>query len=208
MARGRSIVDDVREIERASQLIRLGARVQLLESELSVSRERLLRLYREIRRKSPPKGMLPFSTDWFMAWQPNIHSSLFLNVYEYLNKSSELDQIDALIKAYELYLEHVSTGGLEPVLTVTRAWRLIKFIDSGMLRTTPCRTCHGRFVVHTNDLYDRYRCGLCHMPARAGKTAKAARVATEVKHPSTGLLAIASAPARRPAAPPKTAQTP
>jgi hypothetical protein len=24
--------------------------------------------------------MLPFSTDWFMTWQPNFHSSLFYNI--------------------------------------------------------------------------------------------------------------------------------
>ena len=177
MARNRSIVDDAHDIERATSLIHLGARVQLLETELSVSRERLLRLYKELRHKSPPKGMLPFSTDWFMTWQPNIHSSLFLNIHEYLDKSSELDHIDVLIKAYQLYLEHVATGGLEPVLTVTRAWRLVKFIDSGMLQMTPCRICHGKFVVHAHELYDNYRCGLCHMPARAGKTAKAAQAA-------------------------------
>ncbi len=179
MARSRSIVDDAHEIERATSLIHLGARVQLLESELSVSRERLLRLYKELRHKSPPKGMLPFSTDWFMTWQPNIHSSLFLNIHEYLDKSSDIDQIDILIKAYQLYLEHVATGGLEPVLTVTRAWRLVKFIDSGMLRMRPCRLCHGKFVVHARELYDNYRCGLCHMPARAGKTVKAAHAAAD-----------------------------
>ena len=172
MARAKSIVDDAREIERATRLIQLGARIQLLESELSVSRERLLRLYKEIRHKSPPKGMLPFSTDWFMSWQPNTHASLFLNIYEYLSKSSALDHIDAIIKAYELYLEHITTAKLEPVLTVTRAWRLIQFVDSGMLRTTACTICAGKFVVHANDLYDNYRCGLCHMPARAGKRAR------------------------------------
>jgi len=175
MARGKSIVNDAREVERAAQLIRLGARVQLLESELALSRERILRLYKEIRKKSPPKGMLPFSTDWFMTWQPNIHSSLFLNVYEFMQKTSALDEIDALIKSYQLYLEHVATAGMDPVLTVTRAWRLIRFVDSGMLRLTACRTCSGKFVVHTHELYDQYECGLCNMPARAGKTAKAAR---------------------------------
>jgi flagellar transcriptional activator FlhC len=43
-----------------------------------------------------------------MTWQPNIHASLFLNIHEYLNKSSELDEIDAVIKAYQLYQEETS----------------------------------------------------------------------------------------------------
>ena len=58
---------------------------------------------KEVSGKSPSKGQLPFSTDWFMTWQPNIHASLFLNIHEYLNKAAELDEIDTVIKAYQLY---------------------------------------------------------------------------------------------------------
>jgi flagellar transcriptional activator FlhC len=113
--------------------------------------------------------MLPFSTDWFMTWQPNIHSSLFLNIYEYLDKSSELEEIDAIIKAYELYLEQIRAQGLEPLLSVTRAWRLVKFVDAGMVTLTPCCKCSGKFVTHTFELTKDYVCGLCEPPARAGK---------------------------------------
>ena len=96
---------------RAVALIQLGARLQVLESETDLSYERLLRLYKEVAGKSPSKGQLPFSTDWFMTWQPNIHASLFLNIHEYLNKSSELDEIDAVIKAYQLYQEQTHGPG-------------------------------------------------------------------------------------------------
>lgn len=168
--RAKSIVGESRDINLAVHLIKLGARLQVLESETSLSYERLLRLYKEVQGKSPSKGMLPFSTDWFMAWQPNNHSSLFLNIYEYLNKSSDIDEIDAVIKAYELYIEKIKALDCEPVLTVTRAWRLVKFVDAGMVQLTPCTCCGGKFVTHTNELTDDYVCGLCHVPARAGKT--------------------------------------
>ncbi|MBL8512264.1 MAG: flagellar transcriptional regulator FlhC [Betaproteobacteria bacterium] len=164
-----SIVDESRDINRAVHLIKLGARLQVLESETNLSYERLLKLYKEVLGKSPSKGMLPFSTDWFMTWQPNIHSSLFLNIYEFLNKSSDLDEIDAVIKAYELYVERTRMMGLETVLTVTRAWRLVKFIDAGMLTLTPCTRCKGKFVFHTHELTANFVCGLCNPPARAGK---------------------------------------
>ena len=85
------LISEARDIRLAVDLIQLGARLQMLESETQLSRERLIRLYKEIHRKSPPKGMLPFSTDWFMTWQPNVHSSLFLNIYGYLDKAAELD---------------------------------------------------------------------------------------------------------------------
>ena len=90
----KSIVTESKQIQRAIALIKLGARLQVLESETDLSYERLLRLYKEVQGESPARGMLPFSTDWFMTWQPNIHSSLFLNMYEYLNKTSELEEID------------------------------------------------------------------------------------------------------------------
>ena len=138
MPRVKSILTEAKQIERAVTLIHLGARLQVLESETDLSYERLLRLYKEVAGKSPSKGQLPFSTDWFMTWQPNIHASLFLNIHEYLNKVAELDEIDTVIKAYKLYLEQLQAQGVEPQLSVTRAWRLVKFIDNGMLTMTPC----------------------------------------------------------------------
>ena len=169
MARVKSILTEARQIERAVTLIHLGARLQVLESETDLSYERLLRLYKEVAGKSPSKGQLPFSTDWFMTWQPNIHASLFLNIHEYLNKSAALDEIDIVIKAYQLYLEQVATQELEPMLSVTRAWRLVKFVDNGMLTMTKCSCCGGHFVTHPHEIAKHFTCGLCNPPARAGK---------------------------------------
>ncbi len=174
MARAKTVAGDAREVARATRLIKLGARLQLLEAEVHLSRERLLKLYKEIHRKSPPKGMLPFSTEWFMTWQPNVHSSIFMNIYEYLNKSTALEQVDAIAAAYELYREQLQATGLPEVLSITRAWRLVKFTDAGMLTLRPCTCCGGKFVMHALDLHKDFVCGLCEMPARAGKTARAA----------------------------------
>ena len=168
--RGRSVVDDAREVARARELIELGARLQVLEAETSLSRERLLRLYRELRGKSPPKGMLPFSTDWFVTWMPNVQSSLFMAMYQNLIKSSELEPIDAIVRAYRLYTEQCAGHGLPVELSITRAWRLVRFFDAGMLRLAACNCCHGRFVVREYDLTKHYVCGLCNIPSRAGRT--------------------------------------
>ncbi|EJN07542.1 flagellar transcriptional regulator FlhC [Herbaspirillum sp. YR522] len=170
----KSVVTEAQEIQLAIELINLGARLQLLESETSLSRERLLKLYKELKGVSPPKGMLPFSTDWFITWQPNIHSSLFINVHKYLLGHARISGIEAVMKAYKLYLEQVGqTESGEPVLSLTRAWTLVRFFESKMLTTTPCCKCNGHFVVHRLDLHQDYLCGLCHMPSRAGKTKKA-----------------------------------
>src|SRR5215510_9913976 len=146
--RNKTVMDEARDIALAAELVRLGARLQVLESETRLSREKLLKIYKEIQGKSPPKGMLPFSTDWFMTWQPNIHGSLFLGIHRYLIKSTELDGIEAIVKAYRLYLEHCDAHDMERVLSITRAWRLVKFVEAKMLSTAACSKCSGHFVVH------------------------------------------------------------
>ncbi|WPB55560.1 flagellar transcriptional regulator FlhC [Xylophilus sp. GOD-11R] len=166
----KSVLNESRQIERAVTLIKMGARMQVLESETTLSYERLIRLYKEITGKSPSKGQLPFSTDWFLTWQENIHSSLFLNIYEYLDKGASLDAIDALTKAYRLYLEQVQAGGIDPLLSFTRAWRLLKFVDASMLELTTCSKCKGRFVTEPYENAKHFVCGMCNPPARAGKS--------------------------------------
>ncbi|MCE2831818.1 MAG: flagellar transcriptional regulator FlhC [Oxalobacteraceae bacterium] len=166
----RTVSGDAQQILLASELIRLGARLQLLESETTLSRERLLKLYKELRGVSPPKGMLPFSTDWFISWQPNIHASVFLGIYRYLLDHARLSGIDAVLKAYRLYLEQMPPEPSEqPVLSLTRAWTLIRFFDNRMLSVQRCDICHGQFISHAFQPRCGTRCGLCHPPARAGK---------------------------------------
>ena len=169
----RSLVEDSRQLQRAIALIRLGARLQMLQSETDLPYERLLRLYKEVTGKSPSKGQLPFSTDWFLTWQENIHSSLFLNIYEYLSKGVSLDSVELLTKAYRLYNEQVATAEIEPLLSFTRAWRLVKFVDAGMLTRTKCSECGGLFVTEPYENARHYQCGLCNPPARAGKSKSA-----------------------------------
>lgn len=169
----KSVLNESRDIERAVALINLGARLQVLESETNLSYERLLRLYKEVAGKSPSKGQLPFSTDWFLTWQPNIHASLFLNIYEHLGKVSALEDIDAIMKAYKLYSEQVTACAMEPLLSLTRAWRLVKFVDNNMLAMTRCSKCGGHFVTEPYENSRHFECGLCAPPARAGKSSAA-----------------------------------
>ena len=169
----KSISKEAGDIMLASTMITLGARLQVLQAETDLSHDRLARLYREIRGCSPPKGMLPFSVDWFMTWLPNVHSSLFFNVYQFLNQRTPAKGTRAIIDAYKLYLEHVAEKGgdpSEPVLSFTRAWMLVCFFDSGMMQLSECRQCGGHFVAHAHDLQNSFVCAICRPPPRAGKT--------------------------------------
>jgi flagellar transcriptional activator FlhC len=163
--RNKSLILEARDIRLAVELIELGARLQLLEAETKLSRERLLKLYKEVRGESPPKGMLPFSTDWFMTWQPNIHASLFMAYYRFFERHTKLRGLELIIKAYKMYLEQVARGSMERVLSLTRAWTMVRFFDAKMLQMATCHECGGEFVAHAYDPTRGYVCGLCHMPA-------------------------------------------
>ena len=176
----KSVDNEAEQLQLAIKLIKLGARLQLLEAQTDLSREKLTKLYKEITGESPPKGMLPFSTDWFLTWLPNIHSSLFMNIYHFLKENTEVRGIDALIKSYELYLEQSyslaqtedSPSSTEPVLSIVRAWTLVRFMETKLLKMHPCKNCKGNFVVNQYDLHQNYLCNLCHIPSRAGKYQK------------------------------------
>lgn len=174
-ATSKSVAKEAQEILLATEMIELGARLQVLQAETSLSYDRLARLYREIRGCSPPKGMLPFSVDWFMTWLPNIHSSMFYSVYQYLDAMTPAKKTRALIEAYKLYLEQAHVGRQdspddEPVLSFTRAWMLIRFFDSGMVQLSNCVRCTGGYVAHAHDPQQHFVCAICRPPPRAGKT--------------------------------------
>ncbi|WP_433637288.1 flagellar transcriptional regulator FlhC [Kluyvera georgiana] len=170
----KSILEEIKEVQIAMALISFGARMQVLESETSLSRRRLLKLYKELRGCPPPKGMLPFSEDWFMAWEQNIHSSMFYNIHLYIQKTENCRPIEATVKAYRLYLEQCPIApGDKPVLGLTRAWTLLRFIDCGMIEHTECSVCGGRFVVTTEHAKNPFTCSLCCPPSRAIKKSKA-----------------------------------
>lgn len=169
----KSIIQEARDIQLAMELISLGARLQMLESETQLSRGRLIRLYKELRGSPPPKGMLPFSTDWFMTWEQNIHSSMFYNVYAFMINSKLCRGVEAVIRAYKLYLEQCPVmPGEQPVLALTRAWTLVRFVDSGMLESSPCSCCGGSFIAHAHQPLSTFVCSLCQPPSRAIKKRK------------------------------------
>lgn len=165
-----TVTDDAREILRAIELIQLGARMPVLEKEPKLSRNRMIRLYRELKSASPPKGMLPFSADWYFTWMPNIHASLFYNIYLFLRNEAQCERLDALTGAYRLYLEHCHCADVERILSFTRAWTLLRFFEGGLLALAPCGVCGGRFVRHARDANKVSTCCVCAPPSRAGIT--------------------------------------
>jgi flagellar transcriptional activator FlhC len=166
-----STLAEVKQFNTAIELIKLGARMQLIKSEAKlIPYAKLSRLYKEVKGRGPTKGLVPFSTEWFIRWQPNIHASLFMNIHEHLNKATALSEIDVLIKAYKLYLEQMSLQSLIPLVSITRTWTLVKFMNAKMLAMTTCSRCRGQFVTYPYET--SYVCGLCNPTPKSGKGAK------------------------------------
>ncbi|WP_081080020.1 FlhC family transcriptional regulator [Burkholderia cepacia] len=171
--------DDALQLMDAVTLIKHGARLQMLKSEFSLPHDRLARLYREVRGASPTKGMLPFSADWYTTWRANLHGSLFHGIYRFLQNEAGCRRLEALVKAYDQYTACCAEAGSPPVLDLTRAWTLVRFVDGRILGTTICVVCGSRFISNPNDLCRSPHCVACHLPARAGKGAGGARPAVE-----------------------------
>jgi len=177
----RSILDEQRDMQKAMELISLGARLQVVESEVAISRPRLIRLYKELQGHPPPKGLLPFSTDWFLTWQPNIQASLFYGIYQQLQRDNPTHQrFELLTASYRLYQEQAFRSTAEHVLSITRVWTLLRFFESNLLDLAPCTRCSGQFVVHAHSPVKHFVCGICQPPSRAGKRLKNRNKAVEL----------------------------
>ena len=198
----KSVSRDADEIILAKDMIMLGARLQVVESETALSRERLAKLYRELQGCAAPKGMLPFSVDWYMTWMPNIHSSMFYSIYRFLARETRLEGVRLTVQAYRLYRNQVACqtqGNGNPTLSFTRAWMLVRFFESKMLQLSACTQCDGEFVAHAHAIRHNYVCAICRPPPRAGKK----------RRPSTPKSPSSSTPASFPTstAPPSLAAT-
>lgn len=163
------LMEQIALMQKAKGLIELGARMQVLEDLAPMPREKLLRLYKEVRGVAPARGLLPFSTEWFLEWQPSIHTALYLSQRNSLKKLvGTANSKDLLSDSYKAYLDCISCAKMPTVLSLTRAWSLERFLQAKMLREIECSKCGGVFVAHRHDPVRGFVCGLCKSPPRAG----------------------------------------
>ena len=152
------------ELEQVRQLVLLGACHQLLASVSKLPSHQLKQIFTEVHGQDSLMLTEPYSTDWFAAWQPSIHASLFITFYQRFVDVVGKEDADTLIRAYRLYREQINLIGLADILSITCAWRLIQLLDSGNMALTACKHCGGQFIAQTSALWADYRCGLCVPP--------------------------------------------
>lgn len=148
----------------AIELAKVGARPQLIMAETGYSKDRARKIYFDATGRRPATGQAPYSPDEFVKlWRINIDASLFINIHFSITSTStsQLKDIDALIKSYKLYLEHVHLRGTRAELSFTRAWTLLRILDADMLCVTQCGKCSGKFVTFPSVIIDRFLCVFC-----------------------------------------------
>ena len=193
-APARSALQDASDTQLAIELIGLGARPQVVEAEVALSRSRVYRLYRELTGGSPPKGMLPFSADWFVTWRPNAHASYLLNVHEFMQQRAGLPGIRAVLNSYRVYADHMRANDEECLISFTRFWTLVRFREGGLLQLSTCRCCGGRYVTHAYEPQGSFICSLCEPPSRVRRGVRRATPTSVAKQASPilgGLPAVA-----------------
>ena len=152
----KSVSQEADDILLASSMISLGARLQVLEAETSLSHDRLARLYREIRGCS--QGHAAF---------------LGGLVHDLAAEYPFLAVLQRLFLPERAHHQHSGVDNAEsgePVLSFTRAWMLVRFFDGGMLQLSACRQCGGHFIAHAHDPQSDFVCAICRPPPCAGKT--------------------------------------
>lgn len=171
--KNRSVLGEKKAINQATTLIRMGARLNLLSKLLPLSYDRLSKLYREVAHRAPAKGLIPYSEEWYMQWDKNIHATLFYSLYEHVNGGDIKDPVDRFILAYRLYLNHLnldSNADLiedEPPLPLMRASLLISLFRIKSLTMRSCSQCDQSFVHYAIDKSINVSCGFCFIPPRA-----------------------------------------
>ncbi|MDI5536096.1 FlhC family transcriptional regulator, partial [Salmonella enterica subsp. enterica serovar Montevideo] len=67
-----------------------------------------------------------------------------------------------------------------PLLALTRAWTLVRFVESGLLELSSCNCCGGNFITHAHQPVGSFACSLCQPPSRAVKRRKLSRDAADI----------------------------
>ena len=156
------------QLHMATRLFSLGARLPVVMHETALPRTTLRQLHIELTGQAPGRGVLPFTIDWYLQWRHNIHASLFANIHAHLGHY-DLTDTERLIQSYTHYLGEIAGFNVaEPILSITRAWTLLRFCRQRMLQLTPCQCCQGYFISSGHLPASLFTCGVCKPPPHAG----------------------------------------
>lgn len=170
-----SLLQRCQKMRVALQFIELNTPISIIALETGLSAGMLRKLYLEHTGHLPPRGTLPFSAEWFLQWRPNVHASLFANLYIDLVKAG-LTSPERLTAAYRHYLSELACfDDSEPLLSMARAWTLLRFCRHQILQLTACHRCQGHYISTAYQPSSSFVCGICRTPSHAGHHRRCAK---------------------------------
>ena len=153
---------ELRQMNLAVDLIRMGARATLVRQYCpDISQYKIGRLYVEVTGILSKRGMLPSCEAWFLSYRGTLHSSIFM---EYHQKST-LKGGYKLVQAYRNYLDYCWRFELKPILSITRGWILLRYIESEVLMTDRCSKCDWLHPYRLSVQGKPDPCIMCAMPS-------------------------------------------
>lgn len=163
MATKRDLQMEIGRYRQAERLLQLGARVPIVADMTRLSSWFLRKLSLEINGEAPRKGQVPNSDQWYLRRKHLLQSSLFCQIHQQLSRLSHdpSDECGLLVDGYAHWREIVVDCGLEPQLTIDRAWWLVKAIKMRSLQPCRCVACQGLFLQSWSRARNNYRCEVC-----------------------------------------------
>ena len=172
----------------AIKLIVFGVRTSIVQLHTGISAPILRALYREINDgEAPVSGQMAESDGVVSTRQDVIEASLFLNLYVHVGTDTVFRtiNIDALIRAYGLFLEFRAEAGLVavPKIGPTEAWILVRDLRIRDLSLRSCECGCTYAVVHKHRLLPRCpACGADNEP-----TINSSESASRIGRPTTSV---------------------
>lgn len=154
--------DPIAELERLEdcrRLLTLGARPCIAAHAAEVPIGRAVRLYRSLFGRRAPRGMLPCSSEWyFQTRRRRIEASCFAAIHLRLYPlNARLSRARLLIASWSAY----ARGRDGPLISVDRAWLLLRLMDAGEILVVRCGSCAARQAVLRGEPLPVIRCALC-----------------------------------------------
>ena len=173
MATKRTLLAEINRYRQAARLLALGARVPVVLEQTRLSSWYLRKLAREVCGRGPRKGQVPNSELWYLRGRNNLQASMFMAMYEgtAARAAPESDPCDLLIAVYEHFSATLDSARIPAVLTLDRAWWLLKSFRIRNLKMVACKDCGGRYVRHFGDLDCGFVCDSCRSDRAASRQA-------------------------------------
>ncbi len=163
MSTKRALQTELQQYRNAEALLALGARVPIVYEMTRLSSWFLRKLSFEILGVAPRKGQMPNSDQWYLRRHNNLQASLFSSLYETLSHLEDCAENPChhLATAYKGFSHCIEAAGLESLMTIDRAWWLVKLMQIKNLKRSRCRICHARYIYAYNKIDQKFICWGC-----------------------------------------------